>query len=104
MITNFKIYEKVNDENEPKIGDYVICSTDFTQEQKFIQNKIGKLIYIDIDNEYPYCIKYDDIPSRLYSTTVDEIRVLTYKKSNIIHWSKNKKDIELILIANKFNI
>ena len=111
MITNFKLYEKLND-GDPDVGDYVICSdSKFNNENEFIKDKIGRIIKIDDNTNktfpytiFPYTITYDNIPNLLMNYEIDNIRAIILSRKNIQYWSKDKKELEQILQANKFNI
>jgi len=86
-------------ENNPEIGDYIICDGEYTDEEfsNHINNNIGILLVIGplsceifypdyIDKNYtngkPYYINYNDI----------------------LFWSKDKKELEIILKSRKFNL
>ena len=63
---------EMND-NEPKLGDYVICNHDDSnliysnEETEFISNKIGRIINIDKEEFFKYFISYDCyIPFSIY--------------------------------------
>ena len=104
-----KFNENIN-ENEPEIGDYVICHSDESGEKslnEFTSVNIG--IIIDKTSKdminYPYSIKYDDLPSKLSSyTNNNDYNTIPFKKEEILYFSKNKEDLELILNTKKFNI
>ena len=110
MITKFKIYEEIN-LNEPEVGDYIIAeSNDFlTDINEFTKNRIGilynifKPLYAD---DLSYTIIYDNIPKELdfYVFKVYDDEAISMNREDIKYWSKNKEDLEKILIANKFNI
>lgn len=94
MITDFKLYE-MND-GKPEVGDYVICSGTYTANKKFgeyvshsigiFKNRINKTIRIDYE--------YNQNFGEMYLCDFDDI----------LYWSKDKKELEEILIAKKFNI
>jgi len=107
-----KEYEKLN-VNEPEVGDYVIGYSNlefFTEVNDFTKNNIGKLIeileskYDDIDDSY--LIEYYHIPDELSFFKFAEYgdNILALNKEDIKYWSKNKKELKLILQSNKFNI
>ena len=121
MITNFRIYEFIN-QGKPDIGDYVICkeevegliNVDITNElNNFLLSNIGKVIGTkggeiseDYDNEYPYLISYEKVPRKLkfcfeYSSD-NNARV--FGINEIEFWSKDKKDLESIISAKKYNL
>ena len=67
MITKFKIYENIN-EGEPKIGDYVICTTINNKTPEllhFLSNNIGKYIQVSKYISFPYQIQFYNIPKSM---------------------------------------
>jgi len=114
MITNFKIYE--NKQTNPRLGDYVICSYDdcsyedmnmhgySLDEKTFIRDKIGKVIKIDRYNDYPYYVSYDNIPEHLSNGDIDGEDFIYISRDAVKYWSKDKKELDMILNTKKFNI
>jgi len=103
MITNFKLYEKLND-GMPEVGDYVICSKSDFSSDEFVENNIGKILKDDKSNYYPYYITYDNIPDSLIDRRVNKIATILFKRKDILYWSKDKEELEAILQTNKFNL
>jgi len=99
--------------DEPQIGDYVICEEDpsYSGLSQFISTKIGKIIGFS-KNGYYHIVQYQNIPELLkfYFTYQDFDNLKRYYNcvpmltENIKYWSKNKKDLEAILAANKYNL
>ena len=113
-----KIYEENND--LPEIGDYVICTTtkiDYTSLVKFLNSNIGQVIDAndthagDRISSYPgkdsvyfrHPVKYENVPKDL-RTVFNEDNYRFIKKKEFLYHSKNREDLESILIANKFNL
>ena len=100
-----KKYESIN--NEPQIGDYVLCREINANNIQVIQwtaVNIGKYIdFNDLDYNYPYLIRYKNVPNdiRSYFFHNDVPSCRTMKRDEIILWSSNKEDLENII---KFNI
>lgn len=102
-----KKYEK--NDNVPQVGDYVICEEEYLNDKyiklyQFIKNNIG-IIYKYNPNEYEYVVEYKNIPSDLnlyFQHYKKGCRIMG--KKEIIAWSKNKKDLEIELISNKYNL
>lgn len=103
-----KTFENLN--IEPEVGDYVICETNegFAKNviNSIISRNIGQIIKIT-DDYYKYLVYYDcDIPPNLKGFFNDNedghCRLLGINE--IKHISKNKKDLEIILNANKYNL
>lgn len=110
MITKFKLYEKV-DSGEPKIGDYVLCyeeRNDYLNGKylnEFYLKNIGKIVNIDDDRSIPYIIEYENIPIKLDVWFHDLIlNCRNMSRSEIIHWSENKEDLEIFIQSNKYNL
>lgn len=102
-----KYIKKFEDINEPEVGDYVICSEEHDGLSKklidFTSNNIGQLIEIDGTQYYPFVVKYDDnVPLELEVNFLHNTRGMM--RAEIIHYSKNKEDLEMILNANKYNL
>jgi len=103
--------------NDPQIGDYVIIKSysPVDEVNDFINNNIGQIIDISQSkysfSKYRLSIIYDNIPSEIKQyfennnikgTFYDGFR--DYKFSDIIEYSKNKEDLEIILSSNKYNL
>lgn len=92
-------------EDIPRVGDYVICHTeDNTEDKELINNSVG---YFDRMFSSYYVITYDKKQKKkqwdsMYKD-LDKISHYAYHYE-IIHWSKNKEELEAILNANKFNL
>ncbi len=113
--------------HKPKVGDYVICKVSFRAEdlRKFIDNNIGiitkkrkpNLKWGEAEFTTYYSVKYDNIPEEFkrffksddgsYHISNDEETFSgtnEVEENEIIHFSKNKEDLELILDTNKYNL
>jgi len=92
-----------NNNDEPKVGDYVICTENQLDHEfnNFIADNIGKIIVISND-KYAYEIRYYNIPYRFNDYFYNDIR--GFGEYEIIHFSKNKAELETILATKKFNI
>lgn len=108
MITKFKVYESIN-QDELMSGCYVIVqSSNYKEELRdFIKNNIGYLkkisIYAGDRTRTKQChVEYENIPHEIIDFFEDNIRIFT--SENIKYWSENKEELEKILAANKFNI
>ena len=98
MIKKFKIYE-TSTRIEPQVNDYVIVKSE--SPNKRANNHINTHVGIVYENLYSnhvrdYKIKYEFLPFMN-----DIIMVYRYQ---IIHFSKSKDEMELILQTNKYNI
>jgi len=98
MITNFKLYEL--NIWKPEIGDYVICKGEYSENNSKFQNHIINNIGVLYDrlNSF-YRINYDDYDDYV---SYNQLYITIYE--DILYWSKDKKELEMILTTNKFNI
>jgi len=117
---HIKGYKNLNN-NEPMEGDYVICEEDeyypnypIESVNTLIKNNIGRIITIEYSyinkNNDRYYITYDNIPeecddyfSDIYNNGF-KFKTRDMLREEIKYWSKNKKDLEIILQANKYNL
>lgn len=115
-----KYFEEIK--NEPQLYDYVIVNGDCMTKvppsfNKFINENIGKIIKIDNFNRFDpnldfyflqnvATIKYENYPSkiRLWFDTLNGDSVITVPITEIIHFSSNINDLDMIIKANKYNI
>jgi len=99
---HIKTYEA--SKKTPQIGDYILCKPDESNSivlGDFISNNIGKIISEDIKNIYD--CEYENIPN--YIKTVyfyKDMRLI--KNKNILYFSPNKEDLELILKSKQYNL
>jgi hypothetical protein len=94
MITKFKIYESLND-GEPEKGDYVIVNVNDKNYSKHIVDEVNSNIFRLIDIIYQ---------ENHITYVIDYLERWLISRKEIIYWTKDKKDLELTLKANKFNI
>jgi len=105
MITKFKIFENKID---PKIGDYVICEeiSSSIELKKFIDNNIGYII--DQLSFNRFTVQYNNVPKNLFIFFNEQMRSSSKCRemflTEIQYWSKNKEELENILLTRKFNI
>ena len=123
MITQFKIFEKLN---VAEIGDYVVMSpligNNSTKNldilNNFLINNIGQIVkyrqenalsinspWSSDDPDY-FGVKYENSPKELANLgyfSPDHIRYFL-EGNRIMFKSKNKKDCEVFIMANKYNL
>lgn len=89
-----KTYEELN--NGPKLGDYVICFNPYYSMEwnNYLMSKIGQIVYINNDKNGKefFTVKFDE-PIKLPNAVWDDER-RCFWRSEIKHWSKNRKDLE----------
>lgn len=108
-----KQYEDID--NEPKIGDYVICyelgDVHFSSQSNSIKNDINSFISVNIgqireyDNRKWYEIEYENIPKEVdqwFHASVRNCRSMLRKE--IIHFAETKEELEPYISANKYNL
>lgn len=97
---HIKLYD--HNINKPEKGDYVICdATNFDSLKSIIDSNIG--VISDINNNRQ---------RNGYNIDVDYINVLEQRGcftvnmmlNEILYWSKDKKELEEILVAKKYNL
>ena len=79
-----KNFESVN--RSPKIGDYVIL--------KEISSVIGRII--DISKSFTYYIKF------IGNSNITDRR--TFSTDELKYWSENKKELEIYINEQKYNL
>jgi len=90
-----KAYESI--ENEPQVGDYVMCyhkGTEPTQISDFLANNIGQIS--KIVDEYPplYYVHYENIPDKLKFRDNNQSGLFSqepFRRINIIVCAKTKE-------------
>lgn len=101
MITQFKIFENIN-EGEPEIGDYVIVYP--KRGRPGTENIVGIIVETQFQkNIYGDTVKTYKIGLQLPQANGDFWH-FTYFKDEIEYWSKNKEELETVLTSNKYNI
>ena len=114
---HLKTFENINDSLQ--IGDYVICECNsYTSGEinDFLKNNIGKYVKYITNNKsvvenFRYAIEYDNVPHELcqYSSIFSNESgianiCMRVNISEIIYFSKNKKDLEVIIKSNQYNL
>ena len=92
------------------VGDYVVCDETGTMFNDsdiidFINNNVGRVVEIikyQHQQEYPYMVKYANIPHILVGYFRSSIRGMA--TNDIIYHSKNKEDAKTFLTANKYKL
>lgn len=118
MIISFKIFEKIVD--EPMPGDYVICKKNknyFNNEElnTFYENNIGVIAFIHdysnkADKNYQKCynVIFQIPPNKRYLDPFLRKKDTTIRQqfwpNEVLHWSKNKEDLDVIINSKKFNV
>jgi hypothetical protein len=104
---HLKIYEELNI-GEPNVGDYVICTNNFFNEnlREFLQNNIGRIINGEKSSMDYYIVFYEDIDDDLnkyFNELADGYEIPIFE-SEILYWNKNKEELQYIIDANKYNL
>lgn len=106
---HLKTYEAIN--ITPEVGDYVIANSIYASKklQSFFNSNIGQIIekVKDVNKKSPdiilYKVYYDPYEVEPNNVILDDNSWL-FDVDEILHISKNKEDLELILSANKYNL
>ena len=108
MITKFKIYERILEHTDLKIGDYVIMKTWNIKLKKFLNQNVGEIVKFNDEMESVF-VKYNNIPEDLqvfFSCENPEIfdQTREFNIPQIVKISNNKEELEMFLNTNKYNI
>ena len=102
MITNFKIFETVN--QLPKIGDWLILRENFFPKWFWKNNsRIFQIKKINKEhgcNSYEYTIEINDKGIKEYG--IGNSRKISI--TDFDFWSSDKEELESIIAANKYNL
>ena len=100
MITKFKLFEEAwND----KIGYYVILTYSTSSNpsySNFFKNNIGQITKMYYPGAW-FDVKFDNIPTEIEKFIEKR---MNFNTADIKYISKDKQELEAILIANKYNI
>jgi len=109
---HIKAYEKYNKQNL-EVGDYVIIKMwghSSSALTSFINNNIGQVAYLS-SLKIDVTLKYDNIPNVLRihftnpgSLATDRRLSKTFHSNEIEYYSKDKKEMELMLKVKKYNL
>ena len=87
--------EKWND----KEGSYVLLSINKENYDNFLNNNIGKITKVYYPGSW-FDVEFDDIPEELERMFGKR----NFHTNDIKHISKNREDLEAILLGRKYNI
>jgi len=125
MIKKFKLFEKIND-GKPEVGDYVICKLAYQYFERqdelnlFFENNIGQITHIIpfTDGSFQYDVRFENIPQFHFRSGIFSSRKRVSNKNvgnkifnvrrkgnnEIVAWSKDRKELEIKIEANKFGL
>jgi len=109
----FSISSIQNINNEPDVGDYVICHKNlqgWTNSYKFnafINENIGQCV--ELLSSKKFSIKYEKVPKEIKHFFIRENENLYahcrhFSKEDIIYYSNDKEDCEVYLASKKYNL
>ena len=114
MITQFKIFENIPNNTQPKVGDYVLLKTnsqtykDSEIVNNFINNTIGKIIILSGDL---ITVKFDNVPLKIedyFSKEYGRYGDITYSRvfldNRIVAFGSTIEEVELKVRTEKYNI
>jgi len=101
--------------DEPSLGDYVVCSysdndmnnfynNNKSEQQEFIQNKIGRIVKDNWNIKYKYAVTYDDIPDGVWISKINDVKVIVFDDSEIEYFSFDIDNAERYINTKKFNL
>ena len=92
-------------DSEPRVGDYVLLdpkSRFSLINSSFTKNTVCRIVKYNKNAYRPYVIRFYNIPSEMKKDF--QFCCRSYKREDILDWSKNKEYLEFKLMANKFNV
>jgi len=113
MITKFRIFE--SNEDEPEVGDYVICYEDGpvrdTRINTFLLDNIGQIIEIDNEDEqekWKFLVQFENFSDTYvkahYFNDYNKDGCRKMSKDDIKFWNSDRNMLEAIIIAKKYNL
>ncbi len=95
-----KYIKKYETLDAPKKGDYVLLKPDMFQEdfKYFIRTEIGRIINVQTTDSFPYTVIYSE------KTPQYSRMILSVDMKDILHYSSDKKELQTIIDANKYNL
>jgi hypothetical protein len=100
-----KYIKQYENNTKPQIGDYVIVKDSMADISLaiFFSENIGRIVNNEYQELYPFLVQFENIP---YDFKIEFHGGGTrqFDEDEIIEFSSNKKDLELILTANKYNL
>ena len=124
-MNHIKLFEELNI-GEPQIGDWVICkdldvdADGIDEINNFLEKNIGYYlrtpnlndsnikINTDLRKTYKYLIQYRNVPDELEEEfnfgEPNDFNCRIMKREEILFWSKDKKDLDPFITANKYNL
>lgn len=91
--------KKFENQETPKIGDYVIMSSSSNSDAvvHFIENSIGQIIFFEKpDGVY---VRYNNIPEHL---DIEDVR--SFYMNQIIHFASTKEELQIKIDQKKYNL
>ena len=105
IFEDYQYHNLPDTKHKPDVGDYVIANCDKYKDsyQDFLLNNIGEII--DIDDSGGYINKIEvSYDSRSIPAEFNSDNCFTFEEDQILFFSYNKKELEDILTANKYNL
>jgi len=110
-------YLKKFENNEPKIGDYVLvklyssnaAAIDIEQAKEYANTHVGKLIGRSKMFDNDARVEYKDVPEHIRSYFgTDETKENSYYRTvginQIVYFGSTPEEVELKMSANKYNL
>ena len=101
MITKFKIFENINKMEEDyrlSVGDYILLKNNVVKELTKFQNILGEIIKISYYTNKEiecYIVRFIVNNNSFEEDIFDD---------EIEYWSKNKEELEQMILVNKYNL
>jgi len=96
---------EMNETIFPQIGDYVLIVQNIRNISPFVNENIGTFIGMNDSSIFLYKVQYENIPEELLQFADNKNKnILNFSYDEITYWSKDKKELELMITTNKFNL
>jgi len=117
MITKFRIFE--SNEDEPKLGDYVICNESETefgsissdnyrfQVDEFLSKNVGQIIELIEDDRCEFLVQFNNVPddiAPIYFNHGNKDGCRKMSRSEIEFWNSDREVLEVMVDAEKYNL
>lgn len=93
-----------NKQDHPMVGEYVLANdvSGSMKAKDFVNNNIGLCTGIHSGDQFPFEVEYENLTP--YLEKFFNKNKTNFSRNEILYWSDNKEELELILQSRKFNI
>lgn len=108
---HIKQYEELKINDEPELGDYVICHEEpdvrgnlYAKDEinDFLSKNIGQFVLLE---DAWYEVKYENLTTEIdHWFHASKRNCRSMLRSEIIHYAKTKEELEHFIAQNKYNL